>query len=90
MPPLSKGIDPVMFGPNITGQTRALLGSVRFPSDSAGVFSDEVATKNWAGTSDTEGNWWYVNLDAAKANSIYGSTGTIRPLSCSALPCIHV
>lgn len=94
-------IDPVMFGPNITGSTSwdvnglgkagvgySSCGSSRISNN--GAMSVSTGTY-WAciGSSGADcGNNAVVNINAKNSNSVYGSSSTVQPSSVRSLFCI--
>ncbi len=94
-------IDPVMFGPNITGSTSwdvnglgkagvgySSCGSARISNN--GAMSVSTGTY-WAciGSSGADcGNNAVVNINAKNSNSVYGSSSVVQPSSTRLLMCI--
>ena len=82
-PPYDEAVkDPVMLGPNITGQlapydstAEAYTGAFLFVGTSNGVTS----------------NWREIRrggIDASRSSSLYGASATVQPPALELLPCI--
>ena len=81
-------IDPVMFGPNISG-TLYLddLDSPRKPTLSGAFYDTGKRTTDPAG--NYEGGC-VAGLSATRSSSVYGKSQTVQPASLRLIPCIKV
>lgn len=82
-------IDPVMFGPNITGY----LCKSDFSNDTSytGVFSQTERGSAWGGgTSGYENTWDRPYFSARASNSAYGSSSVVQPASIRMTLCIKL
>ena len=85
----SQDVDPVMFGPNITGY----LSKSDFSHDTSytGVFSQTEHGNAWGGgTSGHENTWDSPYFSARAANSTYGSSSVVQPASIRLMLCIKI
>ena len=76
--------DPVMFGPNITGNTGD-RGGLTVDARDNGCFYIQDASRNF-----NDGEWSQVTLylDASRSSSVFGGASTVQPASLRFLPCI--
>ena len=75
---------PVMFGPNITGETDT-TGTTCFRNP-AGAFYNTLTTLITANTNERSGV--DINMNAQLSNSIFGGSDTVQPSSLRSLACI--
>ena len=86
----SHDVDPLMFGPNITGYWGA-----RGPESTAVVYGGALSNED-----NSSDNFGYghqngspsakLTLDASRSSSIYGSASTVQPESTRLIPCIKL
>lgn len=76
------GVDPVTFGPNVTGSTRDRISTpANGPYDLAGCF---YATDFYPYGGGQPGlNSFVLYIDASRSNPIYTDNGRVYPLSCT-------
>ena len=73
-------IEPVMFGPNITGEVDGILGTGT--KQEKAFANSDYANKNHAGQDlGNQTVYGTINFDASLANSIYSKTSTVQPES---------
>lgn len=84
----SHDVEPVMFGPNISG-TLYLddLDSPRKPTLSGAFYDTGKRTTDPAG--NYEGGC-VAGLSATRSSSVYGKSQTVQPASLRLIPCIKV
>lgn len=85
----SHDVEPVMFGPNITGY----LCKSDFSNDTSytGVFSQtERGSALSGGSSGYENTWDRPYFSARAANSTYGSSSVVQPASIRLMLCIKI
>ena len=85
-------IEPLMFGPNISGEGDWVFGGYA----STGTFTGSmyhVSLQNLPGA--TGGNDYYngkpgIGIDASRSSSIYKASSTVQPASVRLLACIKI
>ena len=88
----SHDVEPVMFGPNISGEGDWVFGGYA----STGTFTGSmyhVSLQNLPGA--TGGNDYYngkpgIGIDASRSSSIYKASSTVQPASVRLLACIKI
>ena len=83
-------IDPVMFGPNISGEGDWLYGGYASTGKFTGAMY-HVSLQNLSGS--TGGNDYYggkpgIGIDASRSSSTYGNASTVQPSSVRLILCV--
>lgn len=86
---IQDGMEPVMFGPNITGSFRmwkTYLDDSLASCD--GAFSFIVEQQKYTGGSESTVPYRGFTFDASRVSATYGASTVVQPASLCLLPCI--
>ena len=88
MPLTSQDVDPLIFGPNITGQLN------KSPTPWSGLLYEQngalkpVNVGDTAYSGHTNGSNYRLEFDASWSNEAYGNSTTVQPPAMALLPCV--
>lgn len=94
--PLFKDIEPVIFGPNITGTVKPVgaAGKVGLSYDSSSVsgafYKTSMNLQDQADGVGSSSNEFAFSFGADRSNGLYGDSNTVQPASCQLLIIIKI
>lgn len=81
-------IDPVMFGPNITGKVMVGGYQLMTSKHTGAFFGSDYGTADYHGQDVRQNVPTTFGIDASRSSAVYGRSSTVQPASTRMLLCI--
>lgn len=86
----SHDVEPVMFGPNITGKVMVGGYQLMTSKHTGAFFGSDYGTADYHGQDGRQNVPTTFGIDASRSSAVYGRSSTVQPASTRMLLCIKI